>query len=493
VNAYDQGSGFSYGIYRGAISIDGAEIFAFARDSLNYVTGSQINYVNDNELQSLIGDQNGSSDDDRKTFYRLYCQPNDIQAFYGTYSYPDGIIDSDRLDSNPHKIQISLFDINGNSSKIRLYIRKATLAKPEFHRFTKNPKATNILIDTLPDGIRFETQICHKNGLGFQAIDCRLDKIKNMLNLPPLGPCKNIRIRTRNQAGEFSPWVSIDPDLKKSRIQQYSDYWGLVNVQNGLEQPFIDLFTNIIDKNNIDNDTWQGVADIQNWSTAIYSTLPDNKTNLNTYFCDSSMNLHSPDSLITLSINEKILYGRTIVNISAMYGRNEIPNSFEIGPDQLLFNGSAQLRINTEKLSSDQSKTSLYIKGGGKWYYKAGIVNAQANCPISGAGEFAFLSDDKPATISGLIPKNGSALRDSKPIISCKVGDNLSGISRESQFAMYIDNNWVPADYDITTGIFSYQVNQPLKKGKHEAMIKIIDNQGNLATAVTKFAILGKY
>lgn len=205
------------------------------------------------------------------------------------------------------------------------------------------------------------------------------------------------------------------------------------------------------------------------------------------------MTSFSPDSLVTLEIGKKLLFGKTVVTISAMHNRNEITHSFEIGPSDLLFNGQAKLIVKTDGLVIDSKSISLYVKWGSRWYYKAGIANNLASCTISGGGEFAFLSDNKPPTISGLTPANGATLRNSRPIVSCKVSDNLSGISRETQFSMMIDNNWVPADYDITTGILSYQINQPLNKGAHEAIIKIIDNQGNLATAVTKFKILGKY
>jgi hypothetical protein len=492
INAYDQGSGFSYGIYRGSLSIDGDEIFAFARDSLNYLTGSQISYVNDNELQSLAGDQ-GNSDDDRATFYRLHCQPYDIQTFYGTYRFPDGIIDSDNLDSDVHKIQILLSDVNGNASKLRLFIKKASLPKPGFRQFGKYPKESNIMIGDTPDGTRFETQICRKAIAGYKNLICRFDKTRNTLILPPIGMAKNIRFRSKNSAGEFSPWVVIDPDLKKQRIVQYADYWNLINIQDKSEQPYIDLLNNIIDRNTIDLDTWQGLADIRDRDRVVFFRNPSTDYDQSTYFCGSDMTSFSPDSLVTLEIGKKLLFGKTVVTISAMHNRNEITHSFEIGPSDLLFNGQAKLIVKTDGLVIDSKSISLYVKWGSRWYYKAGIANNLASCTISGGGEFAFLSDNKPPTISGLTPANGATLRNSRPIVSCKVSDNLSGISRETQFSMMIDNNWVPADYDITTGILSYQINQPLNKGAHEAIIKIIDNQGNLATAVTKFKILGKY
>jgi hypothetical protein len=197
INAYDQGSGFSYGIYHGSLSIDGNEIFAFTRDSLNYLTGSQISYVNDNELQSLI-DYQGNSDDDRDTYYRLYCQPNDIQTFYGIYHFPNGIINSDNLDNYPHKISIALYDINGNISKIRFYVKKAILLKPTFRLLNKNPKAIEISFNPPPENAKIESQILRKYSAGYQDIYSRFDKIKNTIDIFDIGNCKNLRFRFVN-------------------------------------------------------------------------------------------------------------------------------------------------------------------------------------------------------------------------------------------------------------------------------------------------------
>jgi hypothetical protein len=492
INAYDQGSGFSYGIYRGSLSIDGDEIFAFSRDSLNYLTGSQISYVNDNELQTLAGNQ-GNSDDDRATFYRLYCQPYDNQTFYGSYRFPDGVVDSDNLDNYVHKIQISLSDVNGNTNKLRLYIKKAILPLPEFSQFIKSSKGADILINPFVGVTGFDAQICRKLSAGFQSLSCKFDKTRNTIILPPIGTAKSIRFRSKNSAGEYSPWVVIDPDLKKSIVEQFADYWELINIRDDVIKPFMVMSDNqIFRKNYLSENIWQGMA-IRSEDQLIVSKSPETNQNLTMGVCNSSMTIYSPDSLILLAIDKKALYGPSVVLISAMESRNDSKQAFQIGTDQLLFNGTAKLTIKTDDLSINLKTTSLYVKWGSRWYYKAGIANNRASCTISGGGEFAFLSDEKPPTISGLSPANSTVLRNPKPIISCKVSDNLSGISRESQFSMTIDNNWVPADYDITTGILSYHINQPLSKGAHEVSIKIIDNQGNLATAITKFKILGKY
>jgi hypothetical protein len=492
INAYDPGGGFSFGIYRASLSIDNAEIFSFTRDSLDYLTGAQISYVNDNELQAITGDQ-GNLDDDRSTFYRLYCQPYDIQRFYDSYSFPDGIIDSGNLDSYVHRIQIALYDVNGNVSKLRLYIKKATLPKPGISQFTKNPKESTIAINNIDSQCRIEAQVCRKTISGYQDLSYRFDKIDNAIIFPLASTAKNIRIRTRNKSGDFSPWVVIDPDLKKQRIIQYADYWNLVNIDEKKAPQNFDLHSEIIDKNTLNDFIWQGIADMRYHDKILSAPDPDNSAILNTYFCDNEMTLLSADSLISLDIEKKILFGRSVISVSAMHTRNESNQAFEIGPSQLLLNGPAKLIVKTDRLPLDPKKAALYVKWGSRWYYKSAIANSQASCVITGGGEFAFLSDDKPPAISSLTPASGAVLRNVKPVISCKVSDNLSGLSRESQFGMTIDNVWVPADYDITTGIYSYQVNKALAKGNHEAVVKIIDNQGNLAIATTKFKIMGKY
>jgi hypothetical protein len=492
VNAYDQQGGFSYGIYSAKMFMDGFEIFAFARDSLNYLTGSQIYYVNDYELQSLIGDK-GDSDDDRAVFYRLYCQPYDVQTFYGGYRFPDGLIDGDKLDNAVHKIVIALSDINGNTSKIRLYVKKATLPTPGIKRFIKYSKETNILIENAQEGAGIEAQICRVLSGGYQKIGFRYDAETNLLTLPVMANYRTLRIRVVNETGEFSSWLVIDPDLKKQRINQFADYWEFKNVQQGIQHPFSCLFNNIIQKNVFNENLWQGLVDVRGWKEPIKSKSPSVNCEQITYFCDSGATIYSPDSSVWLEIEKKILYGKTIVSLSSLYPQDKYSYSFEIGPEQLLFNGNAKLNVTIDRLLIDPKTMSLYVRRGSQWTYKAGIVDSKVSCSVSGGGEFAFIADNKPPSITGLTPSNGAILRESKPLISCKISDNLSGISRESQLGIFIDNKWVPGDYDITTGVFSYQVNQPLKYGEHEVSIKAIDNQGNVASTAAKFRIVGKY
>ena len=76
------------------------------------------------------------------------------------------------------------------------------------------------------------------------------------------------------------------------------------------------------------------------------------------------------------------------------------------------------------------------------------------------------------------------------PSLSCKLSDNLSGVDTNGTIKMEIDGVWVPAEFDIDTGVFAYKVQNNLNRGKHTLKITAYDKQGNMKTATRVFTIL---
>jgi hypothetical protein len=494
MNAYDPGSDFSYGIYNAVLSVDGNEIFAFAHDSLNYLTGSQIGYVHDNQLQLLVSGENKSGGDDKNVFYRLYCQSFDRQTFYGKYHHPAGILDADSLDNAAHSIEIRLYDVNGNSSRVVAYIKKAVLPKPRFQKLIKYGNEFRLMIDSTLKDITLEMQALTIPVSGYRNLKFHMDSTRSKLTFAVSDAGRGIRVRIRNVSGDFSPWACVNTDLKQTTIIPYADFFELINVRDRDIQRFKSFPEyNIVDRLAVDDSLWQGLLDIRRFNGFVELCYPGDSVPVRTYFCDRGELLTSPDSLVSVTLDDKNLYGRTIIGISSIQFQSKKPYSFEIIPNEMLLSDQAQMTVDLGKLNLDNSKTSLYAQSSGDWYFKSELVNGKATCSITGGGRFAILKDYNPPAISGLKPSNGSSIRNLKPLVTCRVIDDLSGLSKETQFEMYIDDGWAPAEYNITTKIYSYQITRPLKPGIHMIKIKVSDNQGNQATASTKFTVLGKY
>ena len=492
VAAYDLGVGFDYSIYRGLVLLDGEEIFSFVHDSLNYATGHQIAYVNDGELTSILYGSR-TANEDKQAFYRLYCLPNDHQAFYNGKKFPSGILSGDDLDAKPHRLVITLYDVAGNFCRIKAIIKKATLENPRFSDLTLIGKTYQLDRSGNHAYGKFQVQWRNSRKSPFQGVSCDFDPRRNNARFAMQGAAKEYRIRARNADGEFSPWITFEPFPRASSAEPFTDY--LAVVFRGDERLYVNgtiANQEIADLFPLGNDYWQGLIPISIKQGTIELITDRGDTLVNLTVCRDGLTIYSPDSLLALDISRKNLYEPSLIQLTPI--KPDISNvlSFSVIPDNLLFNGRVNMKIYGQKLGIDMAKTAVYSVSGGKNSFKTRLTAKTAENWVAAGGKYSLLADNRPPVITAVKPLTGASLRNNKPLISCRISDALSGLGKEEQFEMTIDGNWVPAEYDITTGVYSYKVKTALKPGAHAVRIRVADNQGNIALATTSFRILGK-
>lgn len=495
VSAYDPNNGYNYSIYSARLSLDENEIFAFEHNRLDYSTGSQIDYVHDLELKTLVEKQNGTApDNDKNIFYKLYVQPYDRQWLYGQYSYPAGIIDSDSLEPGVHSLKINLLDVNGNDCQIKLFIKKADFEVPVVRDAYVYKDSLILYMGAFPVDLEPQIQKRKAPHLPYKYIHSDFELFERTLVFPMSDDDYDYRIRIKG--ANFSPWVVFKPGLNSPIVAPYADYLEIIF---SIEE---DLFVNGLKV------IFSG-RDIFPLGGAFYKTLipvsvknsllklksGENQIGDDYFIFDKSGCAYSPDSTVVINFSEKDLFGLTMLAITIPRPDANGGYIFDIIPGELLFNGEVDIKILPEKLGLDIAYAALYYYSSlkDKWYYIGAGPQNHLSGRTRGGGKFGILIDETPPAISRLRPKNGTIIRNRKPKLSCIITDDLSGFKKERQFEMTIDGIWVPAYYDIDNEVFFYQVKYSLKPGRHTLKVKAIDNQGNKATAVSRFTILGKY
>ena len=301
------------------------------------------------------------------------------------------------------------------------------------------------------------------------------------------------RIRIIDNYSNFSPWLVFNPEADSAKIIPFADYYEVI-----LPECF-----NITSLNNTEvksDDRLLADKKINNGLIPVYNKngyvkiKPEFQYIIDGYYIFSDGGtVYSLDSTVKIEIQKDQLYGSAVIRITKPQFDDSGNFNFSIQPENLLFKSAVSIQIAYDKLPINPDKTSLYYywQKKDRWVYIGDRSNKTISGETMGGGKFAAIADDTPPVIGKLRPRNKGRTKDTTPFLSCKITDNLSGFAKETQLTMTIDGIWVPAYYDIDSHTYSYQVKNPLKSGKHILRISAVDNQGNIAKAISRFNITG--
>jgi len=300
------------------------------------------------------------------------------------------------------------------------------------------------------------------------------------------------RIRIQDDSGNISPWINYVADPDSQAVFAYADHF--VIVHSRADEVIIN-----------DQQVWP-LASIpfpNNYIKEIIPVTPSpdairlqpgGSYHPEQYAVfNSGGTVMSPDSAIAIELADSHLYGPTVLAITQPLPDNTGGYRFSILPENALFAATAAIKVSPARLGIDRSIYSVYyfLENKADWIYVGQASASDIGGETNGGGNFGILPDSRPPTITSIRPGNSSTTIESAPKLSCRIDDDLSGISKETQLEMTIDGLWVPAFYDIDNKTFTYQVRHGLSRGRHVLNIMAVDNQGNKAEATSRFTIGG--
>jgi len=371
-----------------------------------------------------------------------------------------------------------------------MYLQSATLNPPVIDSMYEVGSDLSLAMEN--GSPELEPQVQFRGGLTqpYVLVPINITPANKTITIADWSQSGNYRIRWNNSNGDISPWVNFTPVAESESVAPYADYLDIVIRKD------LPIRVNEMHLGNFEN-----VPILNNYYQALIPVPVTNgyfKLNLDVmtdepgyYVFGTGGKVYSPDSSISMAIAGDDLYGRTIMKITQPNAEKSGGLTFNIQPQGLLFKNPVLIDINPERNGLDSTYSSLYYYSPSKnrWFYIGNSSLAKPDGKTGGGGKFAVFVDKKPPSITRVKPANNSSMRGRTPILSCHVNDNLSGFDNETQLVMTIDNIWVPAEYDIDTKTFAYQVRGSLKPGLHVLRVTAVDNQGNRAAAVSNFTI----
>ena len=160
-----------------------------------------------------------------------------------------------------------------------------------------------------------------------------------------------------------------------------------------------------------------------------------------------------------------------------------------IMPEDLLLDNLVDLTLKLNQ-DVDTSRCSVFkLTDKGETYHIGGEVigDSAIQVKLSKTGNYAILQDTVPPTISKLTPADGGRVGKSRPKISFRMDDDLSGIKDDTYVEITVDGVWAIPEYDIGTKWMVTYSSQKLKPGNHTLEIKVRDRAGNEASHSSTF------
>jgi hypothetical protein len=158
-------------------------------------------------------------------------------------------------------------------------------------------------------------------------------------------------------------------------------------------------------------------------------------------------------------------------------------------PEDLLLDDLVDLTLRLNQ-DADTSRCSIFkMTDEGEAYHTGGEVigDSAIQVRLSKTGSYAVLQDTVPPTIWKITPADGGRVGKSRPKISFRMDDDLSGIQDDTYVEITVDGVWAIPEYDIGTKWMVTYSSQKLKPGKHTLEIKVRDRAGNEATHSSTF------
>jgi hypothetical protein len=512
------GPGFLYGFFGLRLSVDDSLLYEMDSDSLSYNTTRQLNYVRDLEDIRLFSTKK-KTDVDANIFYRLYVPPGAEQYFWGKLTSKAGAIYPSSKPGAIRKIRVTAYDEYDNFSELRCYVREPDLPEPGIESYTRRSDTlivnfqTTLKISSARVEYRNSRSEPFRNARNF--LTSRIAEgdnstiYENSLRIIlPKGE-REYRFCYLNDKKQISPWsysresgalekieISGSPEYLKITFSPKMSYDKLNLVMHdnfkSIELPLVPAGPKLYSASILNKD-FSGSTRLTIFSAG--STIIDTTLDLNPVYPSKATEIYSPDSTLITSFQEGSAYYPAYI-FSSSGIRSSLSDGpgvvFDLQPDIFLVDAPIRFKFNTSKLNLVGRKVGVYgySYGSGGWNFIGKIDGIRLEANGFGLGKLALIEDNDPPIISSVMPAGRT--RSAMPLLSAGIYDKISGLALDSGINMILDGMWVPAEYDIDSGRFSYKVRNSLKAGAHTLEIKAIDNQGNFSNKSITFTVSGK-
>lgn len=175
---------------------------------------------------------------------------------------------------------------------------------------------------------------------------------------------------------------------------------------------------------------------------------------------------------ISIQLNQNDTMENIFSDYAYQFGNEEIPLH-------------KRIKINIKPKEEFVGDTLLYVasmnKEGDFVFLGNKIVDNYLSAQTNVLGTYFVAKDSVPPTIKPVNFKSNSSISDNWSL-RVEIEDKETGINK---YEMFVNNEWVLADYDAKNNLLIYQVDSHVKKGHNELKVVVTDMVGNVGVYTT--------
>lgn len=188
------------------------------------------------------------------------------------------------------------------------------------------------------------------------------------------------------------------------------------------------------------------------------------------------------------------LFGRAYSEEAA--GPEDLPivgSAYRFSPADVPFRLRARLELSYPAGSHRPEKLGVYEQDDDStWTFVDNQLDLDRNtvsAEVRHFSTYALLSDEVPPDVSELRPLPGSETADRRPIIEASVRDRGSGIGREKDISVRLNDRMMIFEYDPEQDVIRAKPREPLEPGVYRLEILVRDMCGNQQTQSGVFTV----
>jgi hypothetical protein len=167
---------------------------------------------------------------------------------------------------------------------------------------------------------------------------------------------------------------------------------------------------------------------------------------------------------------------------------------YRFHPLGVSFDKGATVTLKYDSGQGRPERIGLYrCAGGDPWSYVGAApdtLQGTVSAVVRSFGCFALLEDTLVPEVWGLKPKDGSQEQWGNTVLFARVRDRGSGIGREEDLVMELDDQRVISEYDPEGNWLTYVPKRPLSPGSHTLRVTVTDMAGNVTVNESRFSVL---
>ncbi len=496
--------------YRLSLQVDDREVFASTYDMFSY----DVTQHGDLDRNFLLGQRGWGR------FHNLFCEVGNRLPFYGSFRAGDGVLWAGSavpdvgvgLSIGVHHLKIETSDAKGNRSEAGMVVK-----------VDRSPVVVDLKTQWLDQTVAVDVEITDgqqaifehstNGGKTWQPVEdwVSVGDGRLLRTLPRINGAI-YRLRAQNAYGlsAFCTFAPPEPGgLKMNWTTEFFPTFAVVRLilnripDRGVlaTMRFGGHRTMVLPLRQVDLSTYEGIVpfDLSASEDVVVTGMVDGVEQQVTLVQQvvtpkEGGVFGSRDGAVQVRFAEGGVYDTFVGRVERDDGIRDvrmIGSAYEIMPQDVAFEKATLAFVYPESFAHSD-KLGIYERRGTRWIFVdkgKNPVKPVVTGEVKHLGVYALMVDLTPPEIVQIVPKKGQTISERRPVVVVTVRDAMSGIWREEDYEIFLNDVRLIVEYDPEENRMIAQPRQALSPDTHRLNIRVRDICGNEVRQTSNFVV----